>query len=250
MTEPDEATGADGARDDATVRRAVHGLVAVAVTVLAVAVSFVGSVPGLVVGQDSAAGFVALLVGGQLGFVATGVAFLLVTGRGLAYLDLELPGSHRTWGLVVGFTLAAFLFRTGVLLAAFELGIEPAPSSIAEVDLPFEVLVAVLLPAMVLVVGPAEELLFRGVLQKFLREVASPPVAIVGAGLLFGFVHVLSLVQSTGLGTVVSLVVITLVGFGLGWLYEYTGSLPAAMLAHGGYNALIVLAAYASETLG
>jgi len=240
--------GASG--DDSGARTVVHGLVAIALTVLAVVASVFGSVPGVLLGQNTAAGFAVALLGSELGFAVAGIGFLLVTGRGLGYLDLDGPAGVAGWGLVAVFTVGAFVARSGILLATLRLGVEPAPSSIAEVDLPLRVLVAVLLPAMLLVVGPAEELLFRGVVQKFLREEASPRAAILGAGLLFGAVHVFSLVQSSGLGTLVSLVIITLVGFGLGWLYERTGSLPAAMVAHGGYNALIVGSAYALELVG
>jgi membrane protease YdiL (CAAX protease family) len=242
----DESGDADGqeATLEALGRRAA---VAVVVTVLGVVASVLGSVPGLVVGRSTAAGYTLALVGSELGFVAAGVLFLVWTGRGVGYLDMELPGGHRRWALVAGATVGLFAFRSVLILAAAQVGITPAGSSVTQVDLPFEVLVAILLPAMLLVVGPAEELLFRGVLQKYLREAVSAPAAIIGAGTLFGTIHLPTLVAGTGLGVFVSLGIITLVGFGLGWLYEYTGSLPAAMLGHGAYNALIVATAYAFE---
>ena len=224
--------------------------VGVLVTLFGVAASAIGSVPGLVVGRDTAGGFALALVGSELGFVAVGVLFLVVTGRGVAYLNLDVPSGHRGWALVVGATVGLFLARSLAILRASQFGVAPAGSSVTQVDVPLPVLVAILLPAMVLVVGPAEELLFRGVLQTYLREIASAPVAIVGAGLLFGGIHLPTLVGASGVGVAVSLAVITLVGFAIGWLYEHTGSLPAAMFAHGVYNALIVASAYAFETLG
>lgn len=223
--------------------------VAVVVTVLGVAASVLGSVPGLVVGRSTAAGYTLALVGSELGFVAAGVLFLAWTDRGVEYLDMELPRGHRGWALVVGATVGLFAARSVVIVAASQAGVSPAGSSVTQVDLPFRVLVAILLPAMLLVVGPAEELLFRGVIQKYLREAVSGPAAIIGAGTLFGTIHLPTLVAGTGLGVFVSLGVITLVGFGLGWVYEYTGSLPAAMVGHGVYNALIVATAYAVEVL-
>lgn len=227
----------------------LHVVLAVVVTVLAIVLSGVGSVPGYLVGIDTLAGLALAIAGSELGFVVVGLGFLLVTGRTIAYLDLELPGSRREWGIVAGVILGAFAFRTVALLVSFAADVEPSVSPIALVDVPTMTLLLVLIPVFLLIVGPAEELLFRGVIQKYLREVFSPRGAIVGAGLLFGSIHVFALVGSTNLGTVVSLVIITVVGLALGWLYERTGSLPAAMLAHGAYNALIAASALALEVL-
>lgn len=238
-----------GDEEETVARRAVTVLVAVGLTALGLVASAVGGVPGLLIGTDTPAGFVVGLLGGELGFVLVALLFLLATGRGLGYLDLEWPDSTGEWTLVVGFTLTVFVLRTVVLIASLQLGVEPAPSTIGEVDLPPAVLTVILVPAMLLVVGPAEELLFRGVVQKFLRESFGAWPAILGAGALFGAIHLLALVQSSGLGTLLTLIVITAVGVGLGWLYERTGSLPAAMLAHGGYNALIVVTAFGLQSL-
>jgi membrane protease YdiL (CAAX protease family) len=253
---PDEASRdpQEDADDDSPVsdraRAFVHGLVALGLTVFGVLASLLGAIPLFFLGRDTVLGFGLGVVVGELGFVVVALGFLLVTRRGLAYLDLQLPGTRRQWAVVVGFTVGAFVVRTLVVVVATQVGVQPAESSVADSPLPFEVVAAILFPAMLLVVGPAEELLFRGVIQKYLREATSASTAIVVAGLLFGSIHVFSLVQSTTVGALVALVVITAVGLGLGWLYEHTGSLPATMLAHGAYNALIVASAYAIQVLG
>jgi len=252
VVDPDADDATDPRADDPTddggvARTAVHALVAVGVTVLAIVASAIGGAPAIVIGTDSPTGFVVGLLGSELGFVAVAVGFVLLTGRGLGYFDLRLPGGAREWAFVVGFTVALFLARSVLLVGALELGIQPAPSTVGDVDLPPRVLAGILIPAMLLVVGPAEELLFRGVVQTFLRETLSAWPAILGAGALFGVIHVFALVRSSGAGTLLSIVVITAVGVALGWLYERTGSLPAAMVAHGGYNALIVVSAFALQ---
>lgn len=235
--------GAEGDGDDGSWTLLVHALVATVLTAAGVILSALGSLPGFLYGLDSLTGVGVTVVGSELGFVLAALAFLLVSGRGLRYLDLALPGTRRQWGVVVGVVLGAFAFRTVVLAGALSAGVEPSVSTITEAEVPQRALLLFLVPVFLLVVGPAEELLFRGVVQKYLREVVSAPTAILGAGLLFGTIHVFALVQSTGLGTVVSVATITLVGFAFGWLYEWTGSLPAAMLAHGAYNALIAASA-------
>jgi membrane protease YdiL (CAAX protease family) len=251
--EPAVETAAGGDDDPPVSQEArafVHGLVAFGLTVLGVVASAVlGTVPlipTLLAGKAPTLPVVgASVVAGEVGFVVVAVGFLLATRRGFGYLDLDLPGSRRQWGLVAAFVVVAFVLRAVVLLGMSQAGLQPAPSKLAQFDLPFDLLATMLIPIMLFVVGPAEELLFRGVIQKYLREETSPRTAIVVAGLLFGSIHVLSVVRVGVVALVVTLAVITAVGLGLGWLYEYTGSLPAAMLAHGGYNALIVAVAYA-----
>ena len=98
----------------------------------------------------------------------------------------------------------------------------------------------------VLVVGPGEELVFRGVAQGELRKALSAPGAIAVASALFGLVHFVA-----GTGTTVErsayVVVALLLGGVLGWLYEIRATLAAPALAHGLYNATLYALQYATE---
>ncbi|WP_276259550.1 CPBP family intramembrane glutamic endopeptidase [Haloglomus litoreum] len=209
---------------------------AVALTVLGVVMSTLLALPAVLLGAATLETFVLSVVLGEAGFVAAAAFFVLITDRGLAYVDRGLPGS---WGLVAAVILGAFVFRTVVVAGAVALGLDPSPPSLVDAPIPVETLLAVMIPASILVVGPAEELLFRGTIQKYLRERFAATGAILGAGLLFAVVHVPTLVVTSGPSAALSLGVILLVGLSFGWLYERTGSLVAAMVAHGGYNALI-----------
>lgn len=78
----------------------------------------------------------------------------------------------------------------------------------------------------------AEELFFRGYLYPALRQRMRPVLAIVAGSLLFGLAHFnFSL-----------LLPLSLVGFGLIMLFEYSGSLLPPMVAHAALNALALLA--------
>jgi membrane protease YdiL (CAAX protease family) len=208
---------------------------AVALTILGVLMSTLLSLPAVLLGAATLETFVLSVVLGEAGFVATAAFFVLITDRGLAYFDLGLPAA---WGLVAAVTLGAFAFRTVVVAGAVALGLDPSPPSIVHAPIPVETLLAVMIPASILVVGPAEELLFRGTIQRYLRERLSTTGAVLGAGVLFALVHVPTLVVTSGPSAALSLGVILLVGLSFGWLYERTGSVVAAMIAHGGYNAL------------
>lgn len=209
---------------------------ALLLTVFSLVVSGVLSLPAFFLGIDTLVGFTAAIVLSELGYVAAAVLFVLVTSRGIGYFDLELPSG---WRLVAAVTVGAFVFRTVVVFGALALDINPAPPSIVGADLPLETLVAILLPLSLLLIGPAEELLFRGTIQKYLRERFSATGAIVGAGILFASIHLLAILIESSAGAFVSIGVIFVVGISFGWLYERTGSVVAPMVAHGAYNALI-----------
>jgi membrane protease YdiL (CAAX protease family) len=69
----------------------------------------------------------------------------------------------------------------------------------------------------------AEEILFRGALQ--------PDLGIWATAVLFGLLHAYGKLY---------IVVAILAGIGLGFLYQLSGSLPAAIAAHGLYNLTIM----------
>lgn len=87
-----------------------------------------------------------------------------------------------------------------------------------------------LLPAL------AEEFFFRGVLQNlFLQIGASPLRAMITAGLAFSLMHL----------AFDNFLAIWLMGFVLGWLYYYSGSLWTSIFAHFVNNLSVVLLKYA-----
>ena len=93
------------------------------------------------------------------------------------------------------------------------------------------ILAAVLAPVL-------EEMLFRGlILRSFLRQYPRWP-AIAGSALIFGAAH-MNLYQ---------LVVATLLGLVLGWLYERSKSLIPCITLHAAYNStLVVMESFASN---
>jgi len=78
-----------------------------------------------------------------------------------------------------------------------------------------------------LAAGIGEELLFRGVVQNGLADIAGPTIALLTAAVLFGLAHAL---------TPAYFVLTTLAGLYLGGLYIATGNLLAPTLVHFGYD--------------
>lgn len=96
-----------------------------------------------------------------------------------------------------------------------------------------------------LVVGPVEELLFRGVVQGRLRESWGVWPAIFVATALFGLSHVS---VSGGLAGIAAYVLTaTVLGVLLGYLYERTNTILVPAVIHGANNAVIFADLYLRE---
>lgn len=223
-------------------------LAATGLTVLAIVVStlvgVVFLVPSLALGLDVATtlGLLLLTAAGQLGFLLFGVAY--ARRRGLP-VPVRLP-TAREAGYALAGTLVALVLATGlsVLLAVLDL----VPGSVIEesgtIDPNFFLGVAVL---SVLIVAPAEEYLFRGVIQGRLREAFGPVGAVVGSSLLFGSVHLANYTGSVP-QVVAGALLIAGTGAVLGTLYELTDNLTVPIVTHAAYNVVLAGTAYVTAT--
>ena len=220
--------------------------VALALTVGGFVLAILLSLPPLFLELDPLAIFVASTVLSELGFAAVAGAFVVATGVGVGYLRLHGP-DRRGWLLVVGGTLGMFAYRIVALLVVQFLGVPVAGNSITEfpgVDL--GTIVLLLVPISILVIGPAEELLFRGVIQRYLEGGFSRPWAIVATGVLFSLVHLPTtyLADPTPAAVTTTLVLLFGLSLILSYLYARTGTLIVPILVHGLYDALIFALAY------
>jgi membrane protease YdiL (CAAX protease family) len=119
-------------------------------------------------------------------------------------------------------------------------GTEPAENPVGDIIAENPELVLGAIVFMFLVVGPAEEILFRGVVQNRIRERFSKLPGIVIASFLFAFVHVVALAGQDPVGIAMTITVLFVTSLGLGWIYEYTGNIVVPALLHGFHNSVIV----------
>jgi len=180
---------------------------------------------------------------------ALGLLGLLAAGL-LALYRLDDPGlvgiappTRRDIGLVVGgFALLAGLqFVVGALFDQF--GVEIAENVIVERGREHPELFLVLVPVQFLVTGPAEEVLFRGVVQGLLRRTYGVVPGVVLASVLFALFH---LPVFVGGAVLPGLLVVALSGLVLGALYEYSRTLVVPILAHALWNGLVFGREYAA----
>ena len=237
MAVPRQSTRESGGR---TVLEVV-GLTALAFVVSLVA-GVVFLVPLVVLGYDiqSTPILVGATAAGQLGMLALGYAYyryrhLVVPIRTPSAADLGYAAAGVVGALVVA-------VGVGLLLAALNLVPGSVIRDVATTDPTFLLGLAAL---SVVVVAPVEEFVFRGVIQRRLRDRFGPAPAIVGASLLFGSLH---LANYTGrLAPVVAgAFLIATVGVVFGILYERTDNLVVPILSHAAYNVMLLLVSYAA----
>jgi len=169
-----------------------------------------------------------------VGFLLVGVGYLyarsdweLVTAR--------LP-SLRDVGIAVGGTVVLFVVNLTLGALAQLFGLESAENSVVTMGQSNPEIFLAMIPITLLLVGPGEELLFRGIVQGLFRRAYGPLPAVLLASALFGAVHFVSL---TGEGKLVYVAVAASLGLILGTIYELTDNLVVPILAHGLWNAYL-----------
>lgn len=217
---------------------------AIGLTVGAFVVSLLAGVafivPLVALGYDIAATWILLgsTAIGQVAFLGIGYAY--VRARDVA-VGVGRPSRRDSLAVLGGTVLAiAVAVALSAVLAALDLLPGSVIAEVATTDPRFLLGLAVL---SVVIVAPAEELLFRGAIQGRLRQRFGPRASVVGSSLLFGSMH---LANYTGaLGPIVAgAVLIAAVGAVFGALYEYTDNLAVPVATHAVYNAVLLVVSY------
>lgn len=188
--------------------------------------------------------------------VETATNFLGLAVLPLAYLawrgDRSLVGFGRPNLRAVGVTavgiiaLVAFMQTGETVLTA--LGYQPATNEAVQTGQETPRLFLYYIPVVLLLNSPAEELLFRGVVQGLLRRAYGVVPGILGASAIFGLVHYTALVAAGSAGAYVVLAIGS--GLILGVVYEYTENLLVPILVHAAWNVLVYLSLYVEATGG
>ncbi len=245
----------DTADDDSP---AVAVVVAIGLGVLGPAIALVGglgvSLLGAVGGGVSLAVNIVLtlIVGQYVAFGGLAVGYLAWRGFDRAgivsYLGVRRP-SLKELGLVVGgwVVIVVTLFVVSAIVQL--LGTETASNQSAEVAMQNPAIIPLFIVAMFLVVGPSEEILYRGVVQGRLRESLPAAPAIAIASGIFALIHVMALTGGlSGRLTTVGILFFPSLVFGA--VYEYTDNLVVPALLHGLHNAVLFTILYVSIVYG
>ena len=183
-----------------------------------------------------------LLQGVTFGGIA--LLYLKIRDFGFEFIRARIP-NLRDVGIVVGgiVVLLVLLVAANVVLSA--LNIESARNQLFEIGQQNPTVFLLLIPLSFLLVGPGEELFFRGLIQGSLMESYRPVVAIFLASALFAMPHVFSL---SGQGKLVSVSIVFLLALVLGATYEYSDNIVVPSIIHGTFNAVQFGGAYLLTT--
>ena len=188
-----------------------------------------------------------LLLTQGVAFLGVGYLYLRKRGIPVRSIGLEIP-SIKQFGVVIGALVLSFAYLIAVSQLLAATGTESAENQIAGMAMENPEIVLYLLPGAFLLIGPGEELLFRGVVQNRIREEFSAVPGVVIASVIFAAIHVGSLVASNPSAVLVTIGVLMGPSLILGGIYEYTKNLVVPILVHGTYNAIIFLSLYLVAT--
>ena len=186
--------------------------------------------------------FVVTTVGSELAFLAVGAAFLW--RRSSFRLPIRAPTRsdlpYLVGGLIGSFCVAVLsLALTDAVVPAVELS--PGYAEYSPLDTLTGPALAAAVVVSLLVIGPAEEFLFRGVIQGRLAETFDPGAAVGVAGVVFGLFHVypVALLSPPPAALVHMAAYYTLMGAIFGWVYHRTDTLVGPAVVHGVFNAAL-----------
>lgn len=197
--------------------------------------------------------FVVLFLFGQyLPFMGFPLLYFKLRGMTLAdmraYLGVRLP-TLKEAGVILAGVVTIFVLVVVASLIVTYLNVTPAENSAAGQAQDSPSLIPYLILGMLLVVGPCEEMLFRGTVQGRLREAFSARVAIPLTAVLFAAIHITALVPGSG-SPLVTIVVLLIPSFVFGTAYEYTDNLVVPALTHGLWNSFLLSTIWLSQTFG
>jgi membrane protease YdiL (CAAX protease family) len=172
--------------------------------------------------------------------IILGITLLFARSEGASLKKLGIKKPSPKTIAVVSLAAVLLIFLAGSIAIAEEvvLGPDPEAETLTEALLPADhlQLIAMIVISIALV-GPAEELAFRGFVQRGFENSFGKTVGLVVASVLFGLLH--------GLNSFRSILPVTVVSLFLGYIWQKTdGNTTATAWMHGLYDALTLAIAF------
>ncbi|MCT9094409.1 type II CAAX endopeptidase family protein [Haloarchaeobius sp. HME9146] len=233
-----EAVGRDPGRVRWSRRLAVHLAVGVAVIGTLVS-SAVGLAALVVLPGDGVTDLVLLFVAGYFGYLLVVVLILEGFGDGIRGMDVYWLSDSDVTHVIAG-VAATGAVEMGVVAMAWYFDLPVAEHTLVSyAALGGAGLLLSVLPLVLLVNGPIEELMFRGVIQRNLDRSFTTAGAVMVGSAVFAIAH---LPMYSGTPAAVGMALAQLFAISIVWgtVYARTHNLAVPMLCHGVSNALAV----------
>lgn len=232
-------------------RQSIAALLAgVGITVLALFLMMVVSIPAIAVDPTLLVSLADATVLGRtlaialqfVGMALAGLLYIWATGRGWGWIDLRIPNRRDLLWMGIGIAaIIGYYIAASVVIQLLD--VPAADSDVVAVLGDDVMMVLVMLVLVALFNAPAEEFLFRNVIQKRFGEVFSDWGAIFAASVLFTLIHVPMYVpQATELSaTVTSLLILFGGSVIFGYTYVRSGNLLVPIVVHAAMNGFVLL---------
>jgi len=218
------------------------GVSLVLVSVLVMTLSSVGVLLGIryVGGTSEIVSFVLLVVVSQgIGLGAVSLLYARKYGTDEIFFDFNRENLVRDVSVMVGLAVVMLIAGGIGTLISTTFGVETAENTV-QTTLESDVRnVYAFIVLSLVIIGPLEELFYRGTVQKHFTKVFSDTQAVVLAALLFSVIHIPSLIGDGPASFVPYLAVLFVGGLAFGFAYSRTQNLAVPMIGHGLYNALL-----------
>ena len=172
--------------------------------------------------------------------IILGITLLFAKYKGASLGKLGLKKASLKILVIVSF-MAVLLFLLSVGISIIEeavLGPDPMAELLEKSLRPrdsFQLIAMIVL--FLVLVGPVEELAFRGFVQKGFENSFGKTKGLLIASVLFGLLH--------GLNSIRAIVPISVISLVLGYVWQRTGgNTTASALMHGTYDAIVIAVAY------
>lgn len=202
--------------------------------------------------STGAALIVGAAVGQYFGFFGLALAYLRHTREFTwtnirEYLGVRFP-SLKDLGMVIvgyiGILGLVIIVSIVITLLQVEGAQNESAQQLTESAGTDPILIAGVFALMFFVIGPCEEILYRGVIQNRLRERFSAVPGIIAASVIFASVHVIALGSTDPIAVLTTISVLAVTSLVLGAVYEYTGNLVVPWLLHSLHNSILISAAF------
>jgi len=172
--------------------------------------------------------------------IILGITLLFAKQKGANLRNLGLKKPSLKIIVIVSFVAVLLLFLAGSISLVEEIVLGPEPDA--------EMLIGALMPRdavqlialigiSIALVGPVEELAFRGFVQRGFENSFGKTAGLLIASILFGLLH--------GLNSLRSILPVTVVSLFLGYVWQKTdGNTTASAWMHGLYDAIAIAIAY------
>jgi membrane protease YdiL (CAAX protease family) len=185
---------------------------------------------------------ISLITGQGIAFGGVALLYLRLRGLGREYIGVRIPSLRDSIAAVSGYLLALIAQFVGGILVTLA-GVRPAANQVSQIATQNPEVLLLLIPASFVLIGPGEELLFRGIVQGRLREAFGPVSGVVLASAIFAAIHFTALTGGVG-GRLATIVVLFLPSLVFGATYEFTDNLVVPAFIHGAYNATLFTLLY------